>query len=189
MSDEPPLDEKVAQIAASLVERRVPHAFGGALALAYYAEPRATVDIDLNVFVPAERTTIVLEPLEELGIAFDRADVERRARQDGQVRVRWGRTPIDLFFSHDAFHESCAGRVREVSFGEDRIRVLGAEDLVLFKATFDRRKDWIDIEQVLFTTAGEFDIGYARRWMERLVSPDDPRRGKLEDVLEGILGA
>ncbi len=30
----------------------IPHAFGGALALAYYAEPRATIDIDLNVFVP-----------------------------------------------------------------------------------------------------------------------------------------
>lgn len=189
MSDEPSLDEKVARIAASLVERRVPHAFGGALALAYYAEPRATVDIDLNVFVPLERTTIVLEPLEELGAAVDRADVERRARRDGQVRLRWGRTPIDLFFSHDPFHESCAGRVREVPFGEDRIRVLGPEDLVLFKATFDRRKDWIDIEQVLFTTAGEFDIGYARRWMERLVGPDDPRRGKLEDALESILGA
>lgn len=188
MSDEPSLDEKVARIAASLAERRVPHAFGGALALAYYAEPRATVDVDLNAFVRAERTRIVLEPLEELGVAVDREDVERRARRDGQVRLRWGRTPIDLFFSYDPFHESCASRVREVPFGEDRIRILGPEDLVLFKATFDRRKDWIDIEQVLFTTAGEFDIGYARRWLERLVGPDDPRRGKLEDVLERILG-
>ena len=34
---------------------KIPHAIGGALALAYYAEPRATIDIDLNVFVPPER--------------------------------------------------------------------------------------------------------------------------------------
>lgn len=27
----------------------IPHAFGGALALAYYAEPRATIDIDLKI--------------------------------------------------------------------------------------------------------------------------------------------
>lgn len=189
MSDEPSLDEKVARIAVSLAERRVPHAFGGALALAYYAEPRATVDVDLNVFVPVDRARVVLEPLEELGVTVDRADVEGRARREGQVRVRWGRTPIDLFFSYDPFHESCAGRVREVPFGEDRIPILAAEDLVLFKATFDRRKDWIDIEQVLFTTAGKFDIGYARRWMDRLVGSDDPRREKLEDALEGILGA
>ena len=32
----------------------IPHAFGGALALGYVAEPRGTVDIDLNVFVTAE---------------------------------------------------------------------------------------------------------------------------------------
>ncbi len=31
----------------------VPHTFGGTLALAYYAEPRATIDIDVNLFVPA----------------------------------------------------------------------------------------------------------------------------------------
>jgi hypothetical protein len=44
------LPEKVVAIDRALDD--VPHAFGGALALAYYAEPRATVDIDLNVFVP-----------------------------------------------------------------------------------------------------------------------------------------
>ncbi len=49
----------------------VPHAFGGALALAYYAEPRATIDIDLNVFVPAERFADVLTPLAGLGAGAD----------------------------------------------------------------------------------------------------------------------
>src|SRR5947209_7381077 len=40
----------------------IPHAFGGALALAYYAEPRATIDIDLNVFVPVDRYPDVAAP-------------------------------------------------------------------------------------------------------------------------------
>src|SRR5262249_14713784 len=43
------LPERILAIDRALVA--VPHAFGGALALAYYAEPRATVDIDLNVFL------------------------------------------------------------------------------------------------------------------------------------------
>jgi hypothetical protein len=45
------LPEKIVAIDEALAE--IPHAFGGALALAYYAEPRATVDIDINVFIPA----------------------------------------------------------------------------------------------------------------------------------------
>ena len=42
---------------------KIPHAFGGALALAYYAEPRATIDIDLNLFIPTNRFLEVTGPL------------------------------------------------------------------------------------------------------------------------------
>ena len=55
-----------------------PHAFGGALALAYHAEPRATVDIDLNVFIPVERADEVLAPLGRLGVD------DRRRSRDGR---------------------------------------------------------------------------------------------------------
>lgn len=33
------------------------HAFGGALALAHVAEPRGTVDVDVNVFAPSKTPT------------------------------------------------------------------------------------------------------------------------------------
>ena len=59
--ERPTLAERVVALDAALAD--VPHAFGGALALAYYAEPRATIDIDLNVFVPAERFEDVAAPL------------------------------------------------------------------------------------------------------------------------------
>jgi hypothetical protein len=52
----PSLPEKILAIERALTD--VPHAFGGALALAYHAEPRATIDIDLNVFLPAASTTM-----------------------------------------------------------------------------------------------------------------------------------
>ena len=43
------LDEKIVAIGRALEAADIPHAFGGAQALAYYATPRATHDIDLNV--------------------------------------------------------------------------------------------------------------------------------------------
>ena len=63
------LPERIVALEGALAV--VPHAFGGALALAYYAEPRATIDIDLNVFVPADRFPEVAGPLLELGVAAD----------------------------------------------------------------------------------------------------------------------
>ncbi|MBI1843131.1 MAG: hypothetical protein HYR89_00725, partial [Actinobacteria bacterium] len=60
-----PLPRKVLALTCAL--DGVPHAFGGALALAYYAEPRATIDIDLNVFVHGDRFMDVAKQLAPLG--------------------------------------------------------------------------------------------------------------------------
>src|SRR5690606_36278438 len=137
--DEPSLAEKVVLIEAALQAARIPHAFGGAIALAYYETPRATIDIDVNVFVEATRADDVLAALERLGAAAPTESERLRLRRDGQARIRWGRTPIDLFFSYDAFHEACMERRRVYPFGRgETIYVLSAEDLVVFKAIFDR---------------------------------------------------
>ena len=62
------LDSKVMGIAQALEHARIPYAFGGAIALAYYAAPRGTEDIDINVFLKAEKAGTCLEKLERLGI-------------------------------------------------------------------------------------------------------------------------
>jgi hypothetical protein len=71
---EPPLPDKVIAIHEALRAARIPHAIGGALALAYYAEPRATIDIDLNVFVSPERWKDVVGALTPLGVEADELD-------------------------------------------------------------------------------------------------------------------
>ncbi|MGH0038078.1 MAG: hypothetical protein ACQGVK_23860 [Myxococcota bacterium] len=179
------LTEKVLLLEEGLRRRRIPHAFGGALALAYYATPRATIDIDVNVFVGVDSAGEVLELLETLGAeslsAGRRAELER----DEQIRVDWETTPVDLFFSYDAFHESCRERRRELPFGEgDTLHVLSAEDLLVFKVLFDRDKDWRDIEELSFALADELDADYARHWLGRILPADDPRHRRLAELLD-----
>jgi hypothetical protein len=180
----PTLSEKVLLIEEGLRQRRIPHAFGGAIALAYYATPRATIDIDLNVFVPVERADEVLGLLEVLGA--EPASDEERARllRDEQLRVYWGTTPVDLFFAYDALHESCLERRQRLPFGAgDWIHVLSAEDLLIFKALFDREKDWRDIEELVYAMAGELDAAYARGWLARIAGEVDPRSRRLDELL------
>ena len=76
------LAQRVLAIESSLSD--LPHAFGGALALAYYAEPRATIDIDLNVFVPTDRFAEVAGPLVRLGAPAD--DPTSKRSSDAMVR-------------------------------------------------------------------------------------------------------
>ena len=127
------LSEKVLLLEEGLRQHGIPHAFGGAIALAYYATPRATIDIDVNLFVSVERADEVLHLLESLGAEPLRKGERTRLKRDEQARVHWDRTPLDLFFSYDALHDSCLERRQRVPFGEgDAIHVLSAEDLLVF---------------------------------------------------------
>ena len=65
---QPSLSDKVEAIHRALSQAKIPHAFGGALALAYYTEPRATIDIDINVFVTPSEGGAVQAALAPLGV-------------------------------------------------------------------------------------------------------------------------
>lgn len=179
----PSLPNKVTAIHRALDEARVPHAIGGALALAYYAEPRATIDVDVNVFVPTERWPEIRAALAPLGIDVE-VDVESLAR-DGQVRIWWDRNPIDLFFSYDPFHDAMRQGARKVPFNGETIPILSPEHLAVCKAMFDRPKDWLDIEQILVAT-DPLDMGEIEAWLERMVGADGLRMKKLAEVKAGL---
>ena len=178
------LDEKIVAIGRALDAVDIPHAFGGAHALAYYGTPRATHDIDLNVFVAASRAEEVLGVLDELGVSTGGDRLREHIERDGQVRLYWDRTPLDLFFSYDPLHDSSMERRRRVDFGGDEIQVLSAEDLMIYKIVFDREKDWRDLSEIVFATEGELDFDYVRDWISRIVADDDPRPARFERLVE-----
>jgi hypothetical protein len=180
---EPSLPEKIIAIDDRLRKARIPHAFGGALALAYYAEPRVTIDIDLNLFVPPPRYARVLKAIGPLGIGddIDPKVVER----DGQCRLWWSQTPIDLFFANDEIHDAMRKAARLVPFGDHELRVLSPEHLLVCKAAFDRPKDWIDIEQMLVTVE-RLDLEEIERWLSRFVADDDPRRERFDRLVSQL---
>ena len=180
MNAAPSLPEKVVAIDAALAKAKVPHAFGGALALAYYAEPRATIDIDVNVFLQTDAAERVEQALTPLGVTpGDRSQLER----DGQSRWLWDRTPVDLFFANDPIHDAMRELVRRVPFGETRIPILAPEHLLVCKVAFDRPKDWLDLEQMALLNP-DMDRQEIDRWLEVLLPDSDARHLRLAQLLD-----
>jgi hypothetical protein len=177
---EPPLPGKVTAIHDQLQAAKIPHAIGGALALAYYAEPRATIDIDVNVFVPASKWKSVFEALESLGV--DAGDLDTIAlERDGQCRLWWNDNAVDLFFANEEIHDEMRKQTRRVPFAGETIPILAPEHLAICKAMFDRPKDWIDIEQML-VAAEDFDVTAVEDWLVRMVGDDDSRLQRLREL-------
>ena len=183
---EPSLPDKVVLLHGALGAQGIDHAFGGALALAYYAEPRSTIDIDINVFAPVTDSSEVLGALAPLGV--DTATPPGGFEQHGQVRVMWGRVPLDLFFAYDPLHEAMARSVRTVPFGDDTIPVLSPEHLMICKVVFNRPKDWLDIEQMLLIV-DDLDAADVRVWVARILGADDARVARFDRTVADVVGA
>ncbi len=170
------LVDKILAIHGALDETRIPHAFGGALALAWCTHrARGTIDIDVNVFVDRSRAVELLEALPG-GVNWsddDRARIER----DGQVRLWWDETPVDVFVNTTDFHEHLAEHCRREPFGGSEVPFLGCTDLAVFKAFFDRTKDWADLEEM--AAAGTLDVDRVAGILSHYLGATDPRIDRL----------
>lgn len=159
------------------------HAVGGALALALHVgQARATNDIDLNVAADPQRP-------EELFACLPKAiEIHEGAaesiRRDGQVRLIWPDpvTPVDLFLpQHDTYHRLVNERAIPAPALGEGIRAIAATDLIVFKALFNRPKDWVDIAEIV--AAGNGDLAEARQWVGEFTA-DQGRLDRLQELID-----
>ncbi|HEV7483831.1 MAG TPA: hypothetical protein VGO13_12115 [Solirubrobacterales bacterium] len=173
------LVDKLFAIHDSLQARSLPHAFGGAIALAYCVEePRGTRDLDVNIFCDAADAQRVLDALPE-GVRVDADDV-KRVERDGQARLFWDGVPIDVFLNNLPLHEAVATMVVWVPMEGRQAPVIDCASLVIFKSFFDRTKDWADIEAVASATPE--DIEAAAKTLADLVGEEDEAFKRLDAI-------
>jgi hypothetical protein len=181
------IGDVILEIDSELTELDVRHAFGGALALAYYAEPRGTVDVDINVAVPYESRSTLLVQLDKIGwhagqeAASALPAARTRLHQVDETVV------IDLFFAFDEFHEVALERAVSKPFihGDERheLRFLSAEDLTVFKISCGRSKDWVDIEAMV-AAGTPIDPDYVEQQLVRFKGPTAyPAAARLRALL------
>jgi hypothetical protein len=176
------LGDQLLAIHDALEEARIQHAIGGAIELVYCTlEPRGTRDVDVNIFTGPERAREVFVALPE-EVQFSGVSLEH-AERDGQVRLRWGITPIDLFLSVLPFHDHVAEHVRLVPFEGRTIPVLSCTGLTVFKAMFDRPRDWVDIEAMV--EARTIDLDEAIGWVSEMAGPDSVSARRLVELRSG----
>lgn len=172
---------KIVSLHEMLDSAGVPHQFGGAIALMWYRNPRATTDIDINLTLPPEAADPILEMLTRLGVTVTPEDRAAIAG-DGQARLDWDGSYLDVFFATMELHLEMAERSRLVHFGPVDIPILSPEHLIVCKAIYDRPKDWLDIEEMVrWGTA--IDADEALGWVASILGDDSDQYGKLAAII------
>jgi hypothetical protein len=130
------------------------------------------------VFVPAGEAATVVMALPK-GVRATPAQLDALER-DGQVRLFWDTTPVDIFMNTTEFHVQAAQRARWADFAGVQVPFLSCADLAVFKAFFDRTKDWADLEEMV--AAGALDVDRTIGVLVRYLGPDDHRIARLTEL-------
>jgi len=159
----------------------VPHQFGGAIALAWYRNPRATTGIDINLTLPPDAVEPILQMLARIGVTVAAED-RMRIAADGQARLDWSGSYLDVFFATLGLHFEMAEHARVVRFGAVDIPILSPEDLIICKAVFDRPKDWLDIEEML-RWGTQVHAARTLGWVGDILGPQSEQYARLRELL------
>lgn len=179
---DPTLTEQVVAIHTTLSAAGVPHAFGGAIALAFCtAAPRRTEVIELHAFVAPQEVDRLLAALPADIGAPDPDAFEG----DGRARLWWGATPVEIALSAHTFHHHAEADLRRVAFaGIERLPVLACQDLAVLDALEAGPQDVADVAAM--AALGSVDLPALGRSVDALLGDDERRARFLARVAEAV---
>lgn len=167
--------QAAAEIIDALEASGLDYAVGGALAYTTWGTPRATNDIDFNLFVELDHLDAVFDVIERVGIAVDRDALRTRAAAQGMFVVRHHGYAVDVFIPSIDFSWEAARTKKRASIAHRQAWVLSAEAIAVFKLLFFRGKDIIDLERLIGVQQERLDYAYIRRHIVDMMGEDDER--------------
>lgn len=170
MVSNPDSENALRRVLTQLEELNVDYMLVGAFSSNLYGIPRSTNDADIVV---SFETINIVEFCRSLGDEFELDPQMMLEGFTGSVRnvVRFAPTDftIEFFRLNDDAHqqERFRRRRRQKVFGSTlEIQVPTAEDVVIQKLRWARRKDLDDIVNVLSVSGELLDWNYIRRWTD-----------------------
>jgi len=173
----------VNKLTQVLDEAGVKYALIGGLAAGYRSRPRFTQDVDLLLHIPQLALPALLDKLQLEGFQFDTKTVIHEWNAEhltvlsyAGVRVDWLK-PVLPCFQH------VLDTARIETWLDSPVRIASAEALILLKLISFRQQDVADIEALLAANRGELDLEWIHRELATVVSADDPRMQRLQELL------
>jgi hypothetical protein len=172
------------RIAEALEREGVEYAVGGAIACAYWSEPRATKDVDVNLFLDDRELDRVFAVLRAAGCELDEMNARATAVERGDFVARFGEMRVDIFLDSVPYHaEARRRRVRVHDLDGGSAWILSAEATCVFKMMFFRTKDLGDVENVVAKQGPSLDHAHVRAALVEMAGDADPRVRRWDEIV------
>ena len=153
-----------------LDEHGYKYAIIGGVALPFWGLVRATRDIDIKVLVVDTDYDSVRSAL--------RAGFPVRARQRAPdnpliISVIVEGITVDFLLTLPGYEELIIRRAVRRDLDGWTAWICTAEDLIIQKVVAGRRKDWLDVENVLLVQRGQLDEAYIEEWLAQFAEALD----------------
>ena len=135
------------------------HVLVGGLALAEYAKPRATQDLDF--VIATDDMDKLVKHFEDHGFKMSEHLPYMSPKREIIKLTYKGRECDLLFFKNQGFTSSLVKRAKTTSLFGKRVKIASAEDLVITKLASMRWKDKADI-MAIRSKSDTLDLGYIR---------------------------
>ena len=173
MSDIGVFEKALRDLSDVFKNENVPYMIIGGLANAIWGHPRATLDIDVTIWVSDDRIQRLLSILKKKYALM----VEKPVDFISTTRVlpikNTENLRIDIIFGALPFEKDAIDRSVEVKIGDTSIKFCTAEDLILLKIMSESSKDIEDVRNVLRYQKDNLEYAYL-----------EPRIIELSDLLD-----
>jgi hypothetical protein len=131
-------------------KNKVRYCVVGAYAMAFYAKPRFTKDMDILVEPCPGNAGRVLKSLKEFGFKESNLAARDFIREGKIIQLGYEPLRIDILTSIEGcnFQEVWKNRARGV-YGKQKVSFIGLNELVKNKRASDRKQDRADIEMLV----------------------------------------
>jgi hypothetical protein len=163
-----PIEEALAGITAFFDELSIPYMLIGGLAMAAWGEPRATLDVDLSVWIEPDRQESTLKRLFGSFQALPRDPFRFASEARVCPLLSSNGVRIDVVLGVLPFERDAIARARTLAIGGRSVRVASVEDLLLMKLVSERPRDREDAERLLRRFGGTLDREYLMPLLENL---------------------
>jgi hypothetical protein len=166
------LEAGLAELATALDALQIGYALIGGLALSLWGEPRATLDIDVTVWVPLESWEAAVEALCRRLAAVPAAPQEFVRATHVLPLLTSAGVRADVVFGELPAERDVVDRAVVKEAAGVKVAVASVEDLIVMKLISERERDSEDARRLLRRFRSTIDRGYLKE--------------KLEGVAEGL---